>query len=262
MARELRDGRIDLPIQVHSELDDMGLPSRTFRVYAHLARRAGRDGLAFPSYASIGEVCFRPDMPTAKPDTLRRLAIAAINDLVERGLITKEQRRDKEGDSASNIYRLTARADWQGSAYAPQGGGSAYAPQVVHTHHGSAYAPKGNPVEGNPVEGNPFERDQLTLAADAEKQNPTATAILETFAAYGVNPNGNLDTYLERAASKGLRAVIDGINAAGERDKASVPAYVLSCIDNWTGRPPKRSARSKRINEDSPEARRRKYLPD
>ena len=36
---ELTDGR-DLPIFIHSELDDLRLTSKAFRVYAHLARLA------------------------------------------------------------------------------------------------------------------------------------------------------------------------------------------------------------------------------
>ncbi len=154
----IEDGR-DLPIFIHSELDDMGLKSRTFRVYAHLARRAGR-GPAWPSYNSMGEICFRPDMPTAKPDTLRRLAIEAVKELVDLGLISKEVRRDEHGEATTNVYRLTPSTEWkktQGSAYAPRSDddiqacnipqGSAYAPR-------SAYAPKGTPIEDTPTKKN------------------------------------------------------------------------------------------------------------
>src|SRR5205809_436624 len=42
---------------IHSRLDDYGLSASVFRVYCHIARRAGRDGSAWPSVANIARVC-------------------------------------------------------------------------------------------------------------------------------------------------------------------------------------------------------------
>lgn len=40
----IKDGRTDLPIFIHSEVDDYGLTPIEFRVYARLARRCGQEG--------------------------------------------------------------------------------------------------------------------------------------------------------------------------------------------------------------------------
>lgn len=42
----IKDNRDDLPIFIHSELDDYGLSNAEFRVYGRLARRAGSKGVA------------------------------------------------------------------------------------------------------------------------------------------------------------------------------------------------------------------------
>lgn len=105
-ARRRRDP-LDLPpIFVHSEIDDLGLTTNAFRVYAHLARRAGKDNTAWPSYSNIGEHCFRASYPTAKEATLRRRAIEAVNELENRGLIEVERRRRGNQGHTSNEYRL------------------------------------------------------------------------------------------------------------------------------------------------------------
>lgn len=98
---------LDLPpIFVHSEIDDLGLTTNAFRVYAHLARRAGKDNVAWPSYSTIGEHCFRASYPKAQEATLRRRAIEAVSELKERGLIEVEQRRRDDQGHTSNAYRL------------------------------------------------------------------------------------------------------------------------------------------------------------
>lgn len=159
----LEDGR-DLPIFIHSALDDLPLSSGAFRVYGHLARRGGR-GIAWPSYASIGEACFRADKITAQPATLRRLAIEAVKELCWFRLIVRVHRPDGDGGLKSNGYRLTDRSAWLlhqvpynqamrdnlvadpfnttevvvGGGALHQGGGA--------LHQGGAYAPKDNPLK-------------------------------------------------------------------------------------------------------------------
>ncbi len=108
------DGRDDLPVFIHSELDDLGLSLQAFRVYAHLARRRNaRTGTAWPSYATIGETCFRPNFPKASQTTLRRKAMAAVKELVGRGLVTVHQRKAEHGGFTSSEFRLTPRSAWQ-----------------------------------------------------------------------------------------------------------------------------------------------------
>lgn len=103
-----------LPIFVHSTIDDLGLTLGAFRVYGHLARRAGKSNEAWPSYSTIGEQCFRSSYPKAKDATLRRKAIAAVDELETRGLVEVERRKleDSEGHR-SNVYRLVPLTTWQ-----------------------------------------------------------------------------------------------------------------------------------------------------
>jgi hypothetical protein len=103
-----------MPLFVHSEIDDLKLPLGAFRVYGHLARRAGSDNFAWPSYSSIGEHCFRSSYPKAKDATLRRKALAAVEELKKAGLIEIEKRTlDGKQGNITNAYRLVSLSDWR-----------------------------------------------------------------------------------------------------------------------------------------------------
>ena len=162
----VEEGRDDLPIFIHSELDDLDITAEAFRVYAHLARRAGSNGKAYPSYQSIGERCFRKQYPNASSETLRRKAIAAVNELIELGLILKRPNIKKDGSHATNDYRLTPRREWKagGSVNTPC---SVMTPGVVSTHPGSVLTPKDSPLEGTPIEGTPSKRSRPSTAGPA-----------------------------------------------------------------------------------------------
>lgn len=102
-----------MPVFVHSEIDDLGLSVNAFRIYGHLARRAGGQNYAWPSYASMGRHCFRPSYPKAKDATLRRKALEAVDELKKTGLIEVEERTLPETKgNMSNAYRLVPLARW------------------------------------------------------------------------------------------------------------------------------------------------------
>ena len=105
------DNRRKRHIYIDSKLDDLPLTMEAFRVYSHLCRRAGCDNNAFPSYKSIGESCFRGSFPNSPTDTLRRKAIAAVNELICWNLITKTSRENHRLQT-SNHYSLTDMEDW------------------------------------------------------------------------------------------------------------------------------------------------------
>ncbi|YAF99345.1 MAG: helix-turn-helix domain-containing protein (plasmid) [Nodularia sp. CChRGM 3473] len=107
----LSDNRRKRHIYMDSKLDDLPLTMEAYRVYCHLCRRAGCDNNAFPSYKSIGEACFHGSFPNSPPDSLRRKAIAAVNELIYWNLITKTCRA-KDGFQTSNHYSLTDLEDW------------------------------------------------------------------------------------------------------------------------------------------------------
>jgi hypothetical protein len=83
-------------IFVHSDIDDLGLSLYEFRIYAHIARRAG-DGECFPSISAIAKHC------KCSEDTARE----TIQHLINYKLISREDR-----PGTSPLYRLTSSKEW------------------------------------------------------------------------------------------------------------------------------------------------------
>jgi DNA-binding transcriptional ArsR family regulator len=96
---EIRDGRDDSPIFIHSKLDDYGLSPIEFRVYARLARRAG-SGQAFESVPSMAR-----DFEVSGRTVQRSLRV-----LTECSLISETQRRGKSTLYTLNPFRLWKHA--------------------------------------------------------------------------------------------------------------------------------------------------------
>lgn len=142
----LEEGRNLGIIFIHSQLDDLELSIYEFRIYAHLARRAGT-GKAFPAYGSMAKKCRMS----------RTKAIDAVNQLVKRRMIQKQKRMGEDGRNSSNLYTLTDPVEWtlpnkDGSN--EQVDGSPGEPPLVHDMNppSSPGEPKGNPIEVDPVE--------------------------------------------------------------------------------------------------------------
>lgn len=136
-------------IFVHSRLDDYGLPAPVFRVYCHLARRAGR-GSAWPAVAGIARVC------RVHPQTARK----ALRVLIEHRLVLPEIRPGR-----TTLYRLTAPSVWQPPKHI-DGDPSETDTPVSVSQGGTAKAVQGRPsemdtAEGNPSEGNPNKGTQI-----------------------------------------------------------------------------------------------------
>jgi DNA-binding transcriptional ArsR family regulator len=129
-------------IFVHSRLDDYGLPASVFRVYCHLARRAG-SGAAFPAVASIARIC------RLHPQTVRQ----ALRVLVQHRLITREPR-----PGTTPLYRLTPAAQWQPPTNINGNPSESDAPPPVSESTPTKQI-KGHPSEKDAVEGNPVEGD-------------------------------------------------------------------------------------------------------
>jgi len=145
----LRDTRTDFNVVfIHSRLDDYGLPPPAFRIYAHLARRAG-SGEAYPAIATMARTCH------VHPQTARR----AVQLLAKHGLITREDR-----PGTTPIYRLTPASQWRpptlisgdpSETDAPPKAREATPAKPRQGHPSATDTAEGNPVEGNPPEGNP-----------------------------------------------------------------------------------------------------------
>lgn len=90
---------------VHSSLDDAGLTANEFRVYCHLARRAGTAGDAFPSAQTVADVC------RMHKDTVWEV----LRSLEARGMV---QRQPRPG--LSTIYVLTTPDQWKKQGNPPE----------------------------------------------------------------------------------------------------------------------------------------------
>jgi hypothetical protein len=156
-----------LPVFIHSVIDDLKLSLEAFRVYCHLARREGKKG-AFSSYKAIAEHCFRESFPSASIATLRRKAIAAMNELLEHGLIEKELNQRQDGGNACNTYSVTPLESLQDSVLTP--GGGVHRHKVVPMHQGvrSHQHKEGTPYEGTPSEVTPIN-SPLTPQGELER---------------------------------------------------------------------------------------------
>lgn len=82
---------------IHSTLDDFGLNPTQFRVYCHVARRAGRDGKCSDSVATFGKAC------GLHPNTVR----PALKLLVEHRLLSMHPRRGQ-----TTFYRRNPWSEW------------------------------------------------------------------------------------------------------------------------------------------------------
>lgn len=94
-AMKVSDGRTDLPVFIHSEIDDSGLDVYERAVYLTMARRAGRRSTFFES---IPNMAARLGVGTTK-------AREVLRSLEAYGLITRTERSGEPSD-----YTLTARS--------------------------------------------------------------------------------------------------------------------------------------------------------
>ncbi len=99
MTAVAREGRDDLPVFIHRELDDYGLNCVEFRVYGRIARRAGESGRHFESAAKMAAE-FEVSL-----STIRR----ALKVLVLCRLVHKEVQPGKP-----TVYRLLPKREWAG----------------------------------------------------------------------------------------------------------------------------------------------------
>lgn len=96
MTDEVRDGR-DLGAFIPAQLDDYGLDVYEFRVYCHLARRAGQEG------------CYEGNPETARLLGIGERKVRECKQLLElAGLIKVTQRK-----GTTDLVRLTAVSSWR-----------------------------------------------------------------------------------------------------------------------------------------------------
>jgi hypothetical protein len=154
---EIRDERESL-IFIHSDLDDMGLNAYEFRIYARLARRAGKNG-SYESVANMAEGC--------------RIGHNTVRDAL-RGLVSRRmvERIDRSGKTP--VYVLTKPDKWISGPLpdqvTPTGSGNPPLPDQV------APPLPDQVTEGTPIEGTPKkEREAPAQFSDTLPGNSTLT---------------------------------------------------------------------------------------
>lgn len=169
---KLHDAR-KLPIFIHSQIDDMtDLTPNAMRVYMHLARRADKNGVAWPSYKSIGDHCFKS--VSDNPATRKSFARKAIDDLVAAGLIERRARKDEDGSHSSNDYILLDPMSIDTPML------NKHTPMPIDTPL-CLISTKDTPSEDTPIEG---EREGERGAALAPAHHPAVQVFREVWQRY------------------------------------------------------------------------------
>jgi DNA-binding MarR family transcriptional regulator len=137
---------------VHSELDDRNLTSAEFRVYCHLARRAG-DAAAFPGIDSVARICCLS----------KGTVIKSIRNLEKTKLILTEKK-----PGMTTRYILTSKSEW---APLP----NLNTPETVPNEVTGESKPGNATVPNEVTKGNPIKVIQLrrpaTEAQEEAKKN-------------------------------------------------------------------------------------------
>ena len=244
MTAKLRDGR-KLPIFIHSIIDDMtAITPNAMRVYMHLARRADKAGCAWPSYQSIADHCF--SSVSQNKSTRRTFARKAIDELLEAGLIVKENRKGEKGNS-SNVYTLIDPMPIS------TGGDpmlNKHTPMPISTPL-CLIGTKDTPAEDTPIEDTPSSSTTVTANTapapgpgpdDDDKANTAKLSELLQKAGVGISAL-TFEKYADLAAEVGYPAVFAAIDTAHGNSKQHTFAYVAKCARNNTrgvdGRTPK-----------------------
>jgi hypothetical protein len=140
IANSKTSANVSSAVFIHSLLDDYGLPASAFRIYCHVARRAGKDGIAWSSVASMSEVC------RLHPQTVRK----ALQLLVRHRFLRREQRKGR-----TTHYRLAPPSEWRPRFFIDEA--AERNPSVSDSQPGATNQMEGHPCEKDVVKGNPSE---------------------------------------------------------------------------------------------------------
>ncbi len=123
------------PAFIHSALDEYGLTPQQFRVYCHIARRAGSGGLAFAGLDSMARKC------RLHPKTVTR----ALAFLTARQLLAATRRPGQ-----TTVYRLNPISAWSPPFDGSVSKVSTSPHKPIPTHPSQSDTNEGNPIKGNP----------------------------------------------------------------------------------------------------------------
>ena len=174
---------------------EVGNPARKL-VLLKLADNANDDGICFPSYQYIADKC----------EMTRRSAISHIEYLIKMGLVSKKERKNKDG-SISNLYFLHLE---QGSENFALGGSENISPRTSHSLE---------PVN---------EPKKTTQKSESEM-------LLEQF---GITGQLAKDFIAHRKAKKGIinQTQLNRLQKQADKAGISICEAVEICIErNWQG---------------------------
>ena len=174
---------------------EVGNPARKL-VLLKLADNANDDGICFPSYQYIADKC----------EMTRRSAISHIEYLIKMGLVSKKERKNKDG-SISNLYFLHLE---QGSENFALGGSENISPRTSHSLE---------PVN---------EPKKTTQKSESEM-------LLEQF---GITGQLAKDFIAHRKAKKGVinQTQLNRLQKQADKAGISICEAVEICIErNWQG---------------------------
>lgn len=219
---------------IPAALDEHGLSPREFRVYCHLARRAG-NGECFASAASIARVT-RINVKTVR---------ACLRVLLGLNLITTEKRTGQ-----TNLHRLIDSAHWQPypNQYPTQSDTQVSKwvdplPNPIPTHPTQSDTPKGSPSEGSTIEGVIYSLDfPLTL------NTPTFKAAFRDWAEYLTSKKKGKKSSFKKTFQFQLDRKLAGL------PEADAIEWIHNAIERgWQGLfPPTKQATQKQTKSDGP----------
>ena len=190
----------------------VGNPARKL-VLLKLADNANDDGICFPSYQYIADKC----------EMTRRSAISHIEYLIKMGLVSKKERKNKDG-SISNLYFLHLE---QGSENFALGGSENISPITSHSLE---------PVN---------EPKKTTQKSEAEM-------LLEQF---GITGQLAKDFIAHRKAKKGVinQTQLNRLQKQADKAGISICEAVEICIErNWQGFNASWDWRDEKLRPNSP----------
>ncbi|MCK3657247.1 DNA-binding protein [Pasteurellaceae bacterium Pebbles2] len=195
----------------------VGNPLRKL-VLVKLADNANDDGICFPSYQYIADVC----------EISRRSVINHIDELIEMGLISKKSRKNKDG-SSSNLYQLHLE---KGSENPALGG--------ANVSLGSATPALGGSAAPAPITNHSFNQSinhNTTLTGSNARTRKSQSAV-EILAEFGITDQLAEDFIAHRKSFKATitKTALQGFQR--EADKAGISiqqAVAISIERSWRG---------------------------
>jgi DNA-binding MarR family transcriptional regulator len=221
------DHRDDLPIFLHSELDEYGLDPFEFRVYAHFCRRGSRTNIR----ASIGTIAKLCKMSERK-------AKYCIDALCAFGLIRMVRARNGE----PTVYELNSKSAWIDPKYVDEARQEALEPDPEkRPKHKDTSAPHADPplhtvqTTSAPHADPPLHTVQTTSAPHADEVTTRSYSLEVT------NRNNNLLAVAEYSVS----------DAASESKTAAKEKIFEETLSAWLNGPAKRikATISTKLNE-------------